>query len=53
MLSAWIATMPAARPASFQRHDAGKARMPASSTSIASTPLQPASIAIAKPVREL
>src|SRR5689334_1226226 len=50
MLSPCTATMPAARPSSLRGHEAGKASIAASSTSVASTPLQPASIDTAKPL---
>ena len=41
--------MPAARPTSLFLHGAGNASIAASSTIVASTPLQPASIDTAKP----
>src|SRR5437899_4709891 len=49
MLSPCTATMPAASPTSFFCHGAGNASIAAASTSVASTPLQPASIETAKP----
>src|SRR5689334_3117839 len=48
MLSPCTATMPAARPSALRDHDAGNASIAARSTSVASTPLQPASIETAK-----
>ena len=47
------ATMPAASPSSRCFHGAGNARIAATSTIVASTPLQPASIDTAKPLAVL
>src|SRR5450432_418623 len=53
MLRPCTATMPAANPISLCFHDAGKASIAATRTSVASTPLQPASIDTAKPLPAL
>src|SRR5215467_1937876 len=49
MLRPWTATIPTARPISRLFHGAGKARIAATRTIVASTPLQPDSIDTAKP----
>src|SRR5450631_3993682 len=53
MLRPCTATMPATKPISWCFHDAGKARIAATRTIVASTPLQPASIETAKPLLTL
>ncbi len=51
--SACTATIPIASPMNLCFHGAGNASIAASSTSVASTPLHPASIDTAKPLVEL
>src|SRR5436853_3470888 len=50
MLRPCTATTPMASPASLRFHGAGNARIAATSTIVASTPLHPASIETAKPL---
>src|SRR5439155_14426694 len=50
MFSPWTAAMPMESPRSLRFHGAGNARIAATSTIVASTPLHPASIDTAKPL---